>query len=253
MVSVKQYINNINNIYNRKPKYLLGHDGLDGYCDCIGMCKGALKLAGAPTAGLSGTNYAARYTIKNLKKISSVSQLSVGDVVLKTADIDHPNWPLPTKYRKGGANYNGDLKNYSHIGTVTKVNPLEITHMTSPTAKKDTKLGNWSYFGQLPQVSYESEVVVVVEYAKVTGGSLNMRKEKSINSTKLTTIPNGARVAVTEHKDDWCNVIYNAYTGYVMTKYLSFESDGDDNKVTITLTREDATTLYEALKLSLNK
>ena len=253
MVSVENFINNINILHSRKLKYKLGHDGSDGYCDCIGMDRGALKMAGESDAGLSGTNYAARYTIKNLTKITSASQLKLGDVVLKVADINHPKYPLPAKYKKGGSHYNGDLKNYSHIGTVTKVNPLEITHMTSPTSKKDTKLGNWKYVGQLPQVSYESEVVAVVEYATVIDGALNLRKDKSTSSIKLTSIPNGSKVAVTEHGDTWCKVVYNSYTGYAMTKFLSFESGSEDSRVTIVLSRENALALYEALKLSLNK
>lgn len=255
-VPVDTYVRNVNSMYNRNPKliYKLGHDGSDGYCDCIGMCRGALKMGGNPGSGLSGTNYAARYTIKNMKKISSVSQLKVGDVVLKGRPYD-PNdkYPLPSKYLKGGSLYNGDTTNYVHIGTVTKINPLEITHMTSPNAKKDTKLGKWNYFGQLPQVTDESEVIVVVEYATVIGGSLNLRKDKSTQAAKLTSIPNGTRVAVTEHGSDWCKVVYNAYTGYAKTEFLKFEGGGSDDKITISLSKDAALALYEALKLSLNK
>jgi len=250
-VLYEEFVDNINYVYQKKPKYKLGCDGYD-YCDCIGMVKRALKMAGVEPNGLSGTNYAARYTILNLRKIQSVSQLKVGDVVLKTANIDHPSWPLPAKYRKGGSLYNGDLNNYSHIGTVTKINPLEITHMTSPTAKKDTKLGNWSYTGELPQVSYDDKVVIVVQYATVIGGSLNMRKEPDIKSEKITSIPNGTKIAVVEKSDVWCKAIYNMYTGYVMTKYLEFESDGDDDLITVSLSKDCAMALYEALKLSLN-
>ena len=254
-VPVKQFVANVNTVYSKKPKYALGCDSFTE-CDCIGMVKRAIKMAGIEPVGLSGTNYAARYTIRNFKKIKSVSDLKVGDVVLKGRPYDkNDSYPLPSKYLKGGSHYNGDTTNYVHIGVVTKINPLEITHMTSPTAKKDTKLGKWNYYGQLPQVSYseESEVVVVIEYATVTGGILNIRKEKSTNSFKIGTIPNGEKVAVTEHGDDWCKVVYNSFTGYVMTKYLNFEGGSDDNKVSITLTRENALALYEALKLSLNK
>ena len=255
MVYYKIYVANVNSVYNHKPKYVLGHDTFEE-CDCIGMTKRGLKMAGDPANGLSGTNYAARYTIKNLKKIQSVSDLKVGDVVLKGRPYDpNDSYPLPAKYLKGGSLYNGDTTNYVHIGPVTKINPLEITHMTSPTAKKDTKLGKWNYFGQLPQVSYteESEVVVVVEYATVVNGSLNLRREKSTVSDRLAVIPNGTKVAVTEHGDTWCKVVYNQYTGYAMTKFLKFESGGEDTNVVITLTRENALALYEALKLSLNK
>lgn len=95
-------------------------------------------------------------------------------------------------------------------------------------------------------------MVVEVEYAIVIGGSLNMRKDKSTNSAKLTSIPSGARIAITEHGSEWCKAVYNAYTGYVMTKFLSFESGGTDDKITLSLSRDTAKALYEALKLSLN-
>ena len=253
MVNVKTFVSNANSVYNHKPKYVLGQDSFEE-CDCIGLVKRALKMAGESVNGLSGTNYAARYTIKNFKKIQKVSDLKVGDVILKGRPYDaYDKYPLPSKYLKGGSAYNGDTTNYVHIGVVTKVNPLEITHMTSPTAKKDTKLGKWNYYGQLPQVSYESEVIVVVEYATVAGGSLNLRKAKSTSSEKLTSIPSGTKVAIIEHEDEWCKVVYNQYTGYAMTKFLKFESGGDDSNVTITLSRENALALYEALKLSLNK
>ena len=254
MVPVDTFVANVNTVYNHKPKYVWGHDTFTE-CDCIGMPKRALKMAGSAAAGLSGTNYAARFTILNLKKIKSVSDLKVGDVVLKGRPYD-PNdkYPLPVKYLKGGSLYNGDTTNYVHIGTVTKVNPLEITHMTSPTAKKDTKLGKWNYYGQLPQVSFESEVIVVVEYATVIGGSLNLRAQKNTSSQRVAQIPSGTKVAVTEHGDEWCKVVYNSYTGYAMTKYLKFESGGsDDSTILLSLSRETALALYEALKLSLNK
>jgi uncharacterized protein YraI len=93
----------------------------------------------------------------------------------------------------------------------------------------------------------------MVEYATVVGGSLNMRTEKDKASVRITIIPSGTKVAIIEYDDDWCKIAYNAYTGYVMTQYLKFESGSDDSIVTITLSRENALALYEALKLSLNQ
>lgn len=263
MVSVSKYIQNVNSVYDKKPQYKNGCDGFD-YSDCIGMVKRALKMAGETPTGLSGTNYAARYTIKNFKKIASVDDLKVGDVVIKGRPYSKTdNYPLPVKYLPGGSAYNGDTTNYYHIGTVTQINPLVITHMTSPTAKKDTKLspgggkGQWTHYGQLPQVDYgkhneSDKVVIVVQYAKVIGGSLNMRKESDIKTDKITSIPSGSTIAVIEKGSVWCKAVYNSYTGYVMTKYLEFESESQDDKITISLSRDCAKAMYEALKLSLN-
>ena len=151
-MTVEKYLEGIESIYIEQPQYKLGHDGSDGYCDCIGMCKGAIRRGGGKPDGLSGTNWAARYTIKNLAPIPSASSLRLGDVVLKASLPSAKAYALPAKYREGGSNYTGDLHDYYHIGTVTQVNPLVITHMTSPKPKKDTKLGAWEYYGQLPHV-----------------------------------------------------------------------------------------------------
>ena len=137
MVHVDTYVANVNSVYKRQPKYVLGQDSFTE-CDCIGMVRKALRMAGEDPKGLSGTNYAARYTIKHLKSLNSASQLKVGDVVLKGRPYDPKDeYPLPSKYLPGRSAYNGDTTNYVHIGTVTKINPLEITHMTSPTAKME--------------------------------------------------------------------------------------------------------------------
>ena len=45
-MTVDTYLTGIEQIYAEKPGYKLGHDGSDGYCDCIGMCKGAIKRGG---------------------------------------------------------------------------------------------------------------------------------------------------------------------------------------------------------------
>ena len=92
-----------------------------------------------------------------------------------------------------------------------------------------------------------------MEYATVIGGTLNMREDTDIKSNRITGIPNGSNVAVIEKGLVWCKVIYNAYTGYAMTKFLQFDSEGEDELVTICLSKESADELYEALKLSLNK
>ena len=64
------------------------------------------------------------------------------------------------------------------------------------------------------------------EWARVvtTGGSLNLRAEARDTATVKTTIPYGTQVYVNNRGSSWCAVTYNGYTGYVMTKFLSFNS-----------------------------
>jgi len=255
MISVNRYVEGVNSIYIEQPQYKLGHDGSDGYCDCIGMCKGAIRREGETPVGLSGTNYAARNTIKNLKKIKSVDDLCFGDVVLKGRQPGSSGYDLPDRY-KGGT----DLTDYYHIGTVTSTNPLEITHMTAPTAKKDTKLGNWNYYGQLPQVGYEPEPspeptpepepepVPVVETAVVVatkGNTVNMRRSPSITAPLVDRIKIGETVTVLVHGEDWCQIKWQWKTGWMMTQFLLFEEEDEviSNDYTVTipnLTKEQA-------------
>ena len=139
-VTVDQFCKGVESICVEQPAYREGGDGSDGTCDCIGMSRGGLERAGATDiTNMRGTNQAARKTIKNLQKIKKADQLKKGDQVLKVRDKDDESMKLPDRYRKGGADYDptwGET-NFTHIGTVTKTDPLEITHMTSPTAKKD--------------------------------------------------------------------------------------------------------------------
>ena len=89
-----------------------------------------------------------------------------------------------------------------------------------------------------------------MEFAKVIGGNLNMRKDTDVKSARVTLIPSGANVAVIEKGIEWCKVSYNEFTGYVMAKFLEFESESDD-VITLSISREAATELLEALKRSL--
>ena len=227
-ISADKYVEGVNSIYVEQPKYRKGGDGSDGTCDCIGMGRGALKRGGATDVkGMGGTNYAARHTILDLQKIKKADQLRIGDVVLKVRDKDDQNYPLPDQYRKGGNDYSEKLgeTNFTHIGTVTGVNPLRITHMTSPSAKIDTKLGNWAWFGRLPWVNYEAEddKQLAAGWATVTaqkGTTVKMRAKPSTLCRLYWEVPVGAQVVLTERGDTWSGIIYAGQSGYMMTKFL---------------------------------
>jgi peptidoglycan hydrolase-like protein with peptidoglycan-binding domain len=57
------------------------------------------------------------------------------------------------------------------------------------------------------------------------GGSLNMRSQKVQRaSTFMRTIPNLSMVSLLSRENDWCLVSYDGSTGYVMSKFLQFET-----------------------------
>ena len=95
----------------------------------------------------------------------------------------------------------------------------------------------------------------MAEYAK-TNGITNLFAEPSIDSMLITQIDLETSVAVVEHGSLWSKIIFNTYEGFCETQNLSFENCGDNNtdktsKITISLTRETACVLYNALKFSL--
>ena len=251
-ITVKKYIEGVDSIYVEQPSYREGGDGSDGTCDCIGMSRGGSERAGATDIkNFRGTNQAARKTIEDLKPIRSVSELELGCVVLKTRDKDDQSMRLPDRYRKGGTDYDpkwGET-NFTHIGTVTHLNPLEITHMTSPTAKKDTSLGNWKYSGWLPWVTKEGkdpEDEPETEWATViaeNGSTVKMRAKPSTGCRLYWDVPVGAQVIVNEMGTPWTKITWAGQTGYMMTMFLLFGDEAAEDSYTVTipgLTKETA-------------
>jgi len=235
-ISPEAYCRGVESIAVEQPKYRKGGNGSDGTCDCIGMGRGGLERGGATDIkGMNGTNYAARHTIQNLQKIKSEKQLRKGDVVFKTRNKDDESMRLPDQYRKGGSDYSekwGET-NFTHYGTVTQINPLRITHMTSPTAKVDDKLGNWGYAGQLPWVDYNAEEEPNMEtpWATVTapsGKTVKMRAKPSTLCRTYWEVPVGAEVMVKEPGDSWTKIRWAGRDGYMMTKYLQAADQGQE-------------------------
>ena len=148
-------------------------------------------------------------------------------------------------------NHNGDK---THVGLyIGNGKVIEASWTKVGVIVSSLYNDKWKLWGELKGVDYNGEVVIVVKYATVVGGALNMRQDADIKSERVTLIPNGSKIAVVEEGSQWCKAVYNEYTGYVMTQFLKF--DGDDEKpaekITITISKDCALAIYEALKFSL--
>lgn len=228
--------------------------GDDGTCDCIGMIIGAFKRMGLKWIGIHGSNYAARYDIENLQPIRSIEDLQEGDIVFKACEQGSTKhkWDLPKRYHKGGAYYNGDLRDYYHVGVVTQINPLKIaplniTHMTSPKMRVDTKLDQnknsvWGYYGKSktllkaagkvikpstpisePIPSTGSEAIVVAN----SGNSVFLRQYPSKNCRTWERVPVGTKVTIVEPGEVWAKVNCGKRKGwYMMAEFLDIVGDG---------------------------
>lgn len=56
-----------------------------------------------------------------------------------------------------------------------------------------------------------------------TASTLNLRQGPGTEHAVLAEIPRGTVIVVTSRGDEWCAVRWGTLTGYVMTKYLSFD------------------------------
>ena len=235
--TIAKYVEKCNEVYEAKPAYVKGASDLK-QCDCIGMDKYSFRENGV-SFSTTGTNWSFRNQIDNAREISSASDLHVGDVVFKAYEPGESGYDLPAKYQPGGSGYNGDLRDYCHIGTVKSVSPLQIIHMTSPTAKQDTKIGKWRFAGNWkPQYISDSpdpgpeptppepptpEPDKAVVYAD-NGKPVKMRDKPSTGCDLYWNVLVGTILDVLAWGDIWSNVkgqtVDGLHTGYMMTKFL---------------------------------
>lgn len=236
MVNVKRFIAAAEEIAAEEPGYQLGHDGHDHLCDCVGLIIGAIRRAGGQWRGIHGSNYTARSELAgSVHKITGNSDLTPGEVVFKAWDAGQGGNKLPERYHAGGSDYNGDLRDYYHIGIVESVYPLRIRHMTTPRPKMDTSIGKWAYHGKLKKISYTGGETKM-ETVTISGGKqeapIKLRKSASTSSEILEKIPQGSTAELVEGGGAWNLINYNGLTGYVMSEFVHRQG-GDGETVTV--------------------
>ena len=241
---VKKFLEKVLQIFNTNPKRREPGDGSDGYCDCIGLIIGAIRRMGLKWTGIHGSNWAARKEIVNLQPIKSQSQLKPGDIVLKAVEKGKSGWKLPSRYQQGGKYYNGDLRDYYHAGVVCSVSPFQIRHMSSKMTI-DTKVNvyyPWTHFGQSRQLVEAAQdeptpaptptpeptpgtgkkAVVIAK----SGSTVNMRVGPSLKKRIIVRIALGQTVDIVAPGEEWCEVIYDHFQGYMMAEFLDIIGDG---------------------------
>lgn len=237
--SVDEYLAGCQEIVDAKPKYVKGKSNLKE-CDCIGMDKYAFWKCGVSFSS-GGTNYTIRKQVYDIRPIVGTSDLQIGEVVFKAWKPGDKYYDLPERYQKGGTDYNGDLNDYYHIGTVQSVYPLRIAHMTDPTAKVDTSLGKWGYAAKwnpeyvqytapepepepTPEPEPEPEPEPILPDTAVVwsdnGKPVNLRKRPSRAAALVDRVPCGDSVEILEKGGEWCHVKWKNKVGYMMTEFL---------------------------------
>lgn len=241
MISLNTFLQCVQENVARIHGYELGHDGSDGTCDCIGEIIGALALAGFKWPGIHGSNWAARNAMSSFGQIAGAGEMFPGEIVYKAREPGEAKYDLPDRYRDSG-----DLRDYYHVGVVTSVDPLCITHCTGVEGgiKRDSAQGAWKWGGKLKYVDYddagggdESSWAIVTAF---NGKPVNLRQAPSIKSTVIARVPVGTKVLVLDDADpEWRKVEANGKTGYMMAEYLRPEdADGGTVPVPVALLNE---------------
>lgn len=258
-MNVSVFLKNVRRIADSRPTYRTGGDGSDGTCDCVGLIMGAL----GGKFDMHSSNYFARCQMSTLDSLLDESQLHEGSIVYKSR---RDTSQLHARYQPGGRYYNGDLLDYYHVGVVTGLDPLEITHCTQSGTVDgityDGSIAAWSHFGDLLQVEYGEEPeedqleTTLFDLAVVNTEDGNPVKLRSTPSTKLpyiAKVPNGAQVTVLESAGEWSTVRWNGQRGYMMSQFLRPIGSVTAQKtasatVTIHLSADAVMELYNALK-----
>lgn len=250
MIAVKEFLAAAEQIATEEPAYQQGHDGHDGLCDCIGLIIGAIRRCGGQWRGIHGSNYAARQEIADrVQPIAGSGDLEPGEVVFKGYEQGQGGYNLPAKYETGGEYYNGDLRDYYHVGIVESVYPLRIRHMTTPRPKMDTSIGKWGYHGKLKKIKYSgTDGGEKMETVIISGGNpdqpIRLRRAASTASTIMAEIPQGSEATLTEGGGTWNRIEWNGLAGYVMSVFVHKKGDDQEN---ITVNRAELERIYDTL------
>lgn len=123
----------------------------------------------------------------NLRRITSVDELRVGDNVLKAYEPGELGYALPDRYKN-----DEDQRDYYHMGIVVSVNPLVILHCTTPTAKTDKALGRWKYAFCWKQLTDEEQTMSEIYKAVVTTKRDTLTMRNAPEGDKIGRLPRGA-------------------------------------------------------------
>lgn len=242
------FVEAVQRIAASQPTYRTGGDGSDGNCDCIGLIMGALGRK----YDLHSSNYFARCQMKTLDNLLDESQLHAGAVVYKSR---RDTSQLNARYQAGGRYYNGDLLDYYHVGVVTRVDPLVITHCTSSEningIAHDSSIGKWSHVGDLLDVELtdtaeENKMATIMRVIAQTGETVNVRQRPDSESPRVGKVNVGQTVSVFEKADGWAKIESGSLRGYMMTEFLQEEKQAG-KQYTIVLDAEVAAALAAAL------
>jgi len=218
-VPVDDLIKAFQRMYHERWAYQWGV-ARQGVVDCSGAFVWAYKQFGATIA--HGSNTIARTCVTELLPITACRP---GMAVFKYREPGEQGYDLPVKYRKGGKAYNGDLRDYYHIGLADSDAAYVLNAQSTATGfvRSPLKRGGWDACGYLKAVDYKTggtPMIPMIVTAE-NGGKVKIRCTPSTTGRWNTQLRVGTVVQAGEDIDGWRAVKYKDTQGYMLSEFLA--------------------------------
>jgi hypothetical protein len=174
-----------------------------------------------------------------MQNLTTPAPIELGSIVYKARGPDDAGYDLPGTYAG-----HPDRLDYYHVGVVTSVNPLNITHCTSWSGgsgiKVDTVIGKWGYGGRIKLVSYDTaggQTMTATVHA-VSGGTVRMRVSPTKTAIANANVPINTVVEVLEQGAEWWKIEYAGKSGWMQSEFLRTETPPAEQSEMITVRRD---------------
>lgn len=246
----EDFLQSVLEIAEEEPVYRLRGTGTDGTCDCIGLIMGAMSRIEQQKFALHSTNFFARKRMATLEPVQD-ADIVPGMIVYKARQ---DAGTLNERYKNGGEYDTGDRLDYYHAGVIESVEPLRIVHCTSSEGvngiTRDHTLKGWTHAGKISEMEWgKGGPETMTAYVQTADGKpLRMRPSPSTEKPYIAKLPNGSSVEVLANAEGWAKVQWQGLTGYCMSMFLQgLEAEAAEG-ITLTMSREAAQELMNALK-----
>lgn len=217
--TAKGLINQFLELYRASPPYVWGGSSLDGM-DCSGAFVWAYKRLGLPSIAHGSNTIARSYVVELLPIIHA----EPGMAAFKAREPGQKGYALPGKFQQGGKSYNGDLRDYYHIGLVDETGRYVYNAQSTSTGFVRSKTtAGWSWCAKLKAVDYQTGDENIMTSKVVTaenGGRVMVRCTPSTNGRIAARLRCGTVVQAGDDLEGWTPIKYDDIQGYMMSDFL---------------------------------
>lgn len=253
-IKVSDFLLELNVMLKEHWSYVWG-SASKGCVDCSGALVYVFRKYGHSI--YHGSNRIARVEVDELLPIS---QAKPGMAAFKARNPGDAKYALPSAYKSGGKNCNGDSRDFYHVGVVGQ-NGKVLNAQSSSTGFVESPIKTWACVGYLKQVDYGDiqednmtndsiDILCTAEVIAESGSTVRMRSKPLKNAPIVANVKVGAQANILEATSEWCQIEVDGKVGYMMSKFLNKlgsvqESESEQNDSTDILALVDRVTNLE--------